>query len=33
MADDLGELVTERTLVLNLVRDLNERFTNIILHL
>lgn len=33
MADNLGEQVTDRTLVLNLVRSLNEKFANIGLHL
>ena len=36
MADDLGDLgetVTDRTLVLNLIRGLNERYANIGLHL
>ena len=36
MADDLGdlgEIVTDRTLVLNLIRGLGERFSNIGLHL
>jgi len=36
MADDLGDLsevVNDRTLVLNLIRGLNERFANIGLHL
>jgi len=33
MVDDLGETVTDRTLILNLVRGLNERYANIGLHL
>jgi len=29
MADDLGEIVTDRTLVLNVIRGLNKRFTHV----